>query len=215
MINRGMRLSASSDEVKARMQAELAALGEALARLRHAVGLNQAEAGARVGMTGQGWGLYEAGKRSGLFRPDIQTRLTAALGATPEALSLERGAPPSAASPGEERVSGVEARSATFRTAEAPGLPQDETFTFPVQTEDVWPWASSGVVLVCDPGRWPRRGQGCVVETRDGEARIRLFDGADRDFLILKGGSGGLDQTERLARKEVVRLSTVVSRNET
>lgn len=197
------------------MQAELAALGDALARLRHAGGLSQAEAGERVGMTGQGWGLYEAGKRAGLFRPDIQTRLTAALGATPEALSLERGPPPSPASAGEERVSGVEARSAAFNPAEAPVAPQNETFTFPVQTEEVWPWASSGVVLVCDPGRWPRRGQGCVIETTDGEARVRLFDGADRDFLFLKGGSGGLDQSERLARKDVVRLATVVSRDET
>ena len=210
-----MRLSASSDEVKARMQAELAALGEALARLRHACGLSQADAGERLGMTGQGWGLYEAGKRAGLFRPDIQTRLTAALGATPDALSLERGAPPSQTSGEGEGVRGVEARSTAFKPAEAPVTPQNETFTFPIQTEDVWPWASGGVVLVCDPGRWPRRGQGCVIETTDGETRVRLFDGADRDFLFLKGGSGGLDQSERLARQEVVRLSTVVSRNET
>lgn len=210
-----MRLSASSDEVKARMQAELAALGEALARLRHAAGLSQAEAGERVGMTGQGWGLYEAGKRAGLFRPDIQTRLTAALGATPDALSLERGPPPPQPSGEGEGGHGVEARSRAFQAAEAPVPPETETFTFPVQTEEVWPWASSGVVLVCDPGRWPRRGQGCVVETADGDTRVRLFDGADRDFLILKGGSAGLDQTERLARQEVVRLSTVVSRNET
>jgi len=197
------------------MQAELAALGEALARLRHACGLSQAEAGERVGMTGQGWGLYEAGKRAGLFRPDIQTRLTAALGATPEALSLERGSPHATNGVEGEGVRGVEARSSTFRTAEPPTTTHNETFTFPVQTEDVWPWASSGVVLVCDPGRWPRRGQGCVIETADGETRARLFDGADRDFLFLKGGSGGLDQSERLSRQEVVRLSTVVSRNET
>lgn len=210
-----MRLSASSDEVKARMQAELATLGEALARLRHACGLSQAGAGERVGMTGQGWGLYEAGKRAGLFRPDIQTRLTAALGATPEALSLERGPPATAARAVKREVGGVEARSAAFKTVEAPVSSKTETFTFPVQTEDVWPWASSGVVLVCDPGRWPRRGQGCVVETVDGDARVRLFDGADRDFLFLKGGSGGLDQSERLARDDVVRLATVVSRDET
>ena len=197
------------------MQAELAGLGEALARLRHAGGLSQAEAGERVGMTGQGWGLYEAGKRAGLFRPDIQTRLTAALGATPEALSLERGPPPSPANGEGEGGRGVEARSTAFQAAEVPAAALNETFTFPVQTEEVWPWASSGVVLVCDPGRWPRRGQGCVIETTDGETRVRLFDGADRDFLFLKGGSGGLDQSERLARKDVVRLATVVSRDET
>jgi transcriptional regulator with XRE-family HTH domain len=197
------------------MQAELAALGEALARLRHACGLSQAEAGDRVGMTGQGWGLYEAGKRAGLFRPDIQTRLTAALGATPETLSMERGMPPSLPGGGEEQVSGVGERSAAFKPAGAPASAQNETFTFLVQTEEVWPWASSGVVLVCDPDRWPRRGQGCVIETADGEVRVRLFDGADRDFLFLKGGSGGLDQSERLSRQEVVRLATVVSRVET
>lgn len=196
------------------MQAELAALGEALARLRHAAGLNQAEAGARVGMTGQGWGLYEAGKRSGLFRPDIQTRLTAALGATPEALTLERDTPPGSDDGEGARGYGVEARSASFQAPE-PEPSEDETFTFPVQTEEVWPWASSGVVLVCDPGRWPRRGQGCVIETTDGETRVRLFDGADRDWLFLHGGAGGLDDRERLLRSEVARLSTVVSRNET
>ena len=32
-------------------------LGEALATLRRDMGLSQAEAGARVGMTSQGWGL--------------------------------------------------------------------------------------------------------------------------------------------------------------
>lgn len=197
------------------MQAELAALGEALAGLRRATGLSQAEAGERVGMTGQGWGLYEAGKRAGLFRPDIQTRLTSALGTTPEALLLQRGSPPASGDGEGEGVRGMEARSAAFT---GPGLTPargDETFTFLVQTEDVWPWASSGVVLVCDTGRWPRRGQGCVVETRDGERRVRLFDGADRDWLLLKGGAGGLDQAERVARADVLSLATVVARNET
>jgi len=51
-------------------------LGEALAALRREAGLSQAEAGQRAGMTSQGWGLYESGKRSGLFRPDVQRRLT-------------------------------------------------------------------------------------------------------------------------------------------
>jgi len=37
------------------------ALGEALATLRRERGLSQAEAGQRIGMTSQGWGLYEAG----------------------------------------------------------------------------------------------------------------------------------------------------------
>ena len=59
---------------------DAAALGEGLAALRRAAGLSQAEAGARIGMTSQGWGLYEAGKRPGLFRPDVQRRTLIGLG---------------------------------------------------------------------------------------------------------------------------------------
>ena len=195
------------------MQAELAALGEALGRLRRASGLSQAEAGERVGMTGQGWGLYESGKRAGLFRPDIQTRLTAALGATPEALSLET---PASAVSEALATGGGEGVSAPDRAyqGEAHRNISEETFTFQVQTEEVWPWASSGVVLVCDPGRWPRRGQGCVIETVSGETWLRLFDGADSDWLHLRGGAGGLDEQGRIARTEVARLSTVIARHE-
>ncbi len=194
------------------MQAELAALGEALGRLRRASGLSQAEAGERVGMTGQGWGLYESGKRAGLFRPDIQTRLTAALGATPEALSLEAPAAGSDVHPA-GRSEGMSAPDRAYRAEMSPSG-QEETFTFHVQTEEVWPWASSGVVLVCDPGRWPRRGQGCVIETVGGETWLRLFDGADSDWLHLRGGAGGLDEQGRIARAEVARLSTVTARHE-
>ena len=57
-------------------------LGEALAAQRRERGMSQAEAGARLDMTCQGWGLYEAGRRSGLFRPDVQRRLTGALDST-------------------------------------------------------------------------------------------------------------------------------------
>ncbi|MDP1777159.1 MAG: helix-turn-helix transcriptional regulator, partial [Brevundimonas sp.] len=68
-------------------------LGEALAALRRDRALSQAEAGRGAGMTSQGWGLYETGKRSGLFRPDVQRRLTAAIGATPEDLLQRQDAP--------------------------------------------------------------------------------------------------------------------------
>lgn len=62
-------------------------LGQALAQLRGAKGFSQAEAGAAFGETGlssQGWGLYEAGKRPGIFRPAVQKKLLAAIGATYE-----------------------------------------------------------------------------------------------------------------------------------
>ena len=83
-----MRASDDQTENEARL------LGEALTALRRERGLSQAEAGQKIGMTSQGWGLYEAGKRPGLFRPDVQRRLTGALDLTPEDLALAMlGAP--------------------------------------------------------------------------------------------------------------------------
>jgi hypothetical protein len=54
-----------------------------------------------------------------------------------------------------------------------------------------------------------------LVETAGGDVRVRLFDGADQDWLFLKGGPAGLEDSERIPRSGVVKLSTVVSRNET
>ena len=42
-------------------------LGEALAALRLERGFSQAQAGERVGMTSQGWGLYERADPDALF----------------------------------------------------------------------------------------------------------------------------------------------------
>lgn len=63
-------------------------LGQALAVLRARAGISQAAAGETIGISGEGWRKYEAGA-PGIFRPDIQRRLTAALGASPEDLAAE------------------------------------------------------------------------------------------------------------------------------
>lgn len=168
-------------------------LGEALAALRREAGLSQAEAGARVGMTSQGWGLYESGKRPGLFRPDVQRRLTTALGASPEALALQLGAP--AAPPPGPAVSGMENRGRAFA---GPG-----TRRLQLSNDDLAPWAASGVVLEYEPGRWPRRGQGCVIEMADGETRVRLYEHADPDALVVRGVAGGEERIERAATRQV------------
>lgn len=57
--------------------------GRALSVLRHSKGLSQAQAAEAFGeggITAQGWGLYEGGKRPGIFRPEVQRKLAAALG---------------------------------------------------------------------------------------------------------------------------------------
>lgn len=183
------------------------ALGEGLAALRHAAGLSQAEAGARIGMTSQGWGLYESGKRPGLFRPDVQRRLTGALDATPEdlALALAREGMPAGPARG-----GVENSGRAFGAAPVPRGADVERMQ--LSNDDLAPWAASGVVLEFDPGRWPRRDQGCVIDLNDGTRLVRLYDRADAESLHVRGGPGGLERESRIDRSAVARVAAVRAR---
>ena len=179
------------------------ALGEALATLRRERGLSQAEAGQRIGMTSQGWGLYEAGKRSSLFRPDVQRRLTGALDATPEALVLQLEGEP--ASPEVLAANGVSARGRAFEGAPIASR------RLRLETDELTPWASAGTVLEYAPGRWPRRGQGCIIQMDDGVQKVRLYDRADYAEVVVFG-AGGLDRSERIARSHIQLMSAIISR---
>jgi transcriptional regulator with XRE-family HTH domain len=192
---------------------DVRALGEALAALRRERGLSQAEAGARLDMTSQGWGLYESGKRPGLFRPDVQRRLTAVLDASPEDLALAAArinadVPAAASAPAP--AGGVESGARTWD----PGSVKAASVTERLQlsNDDLAPWAASGVVLEFDPGRWPRRDQGCVIDLIDGSRLIRLYDRADGDRLYLRGGPDGLAAETTLDRARTVRVAAVIAR---
>lgn len=184
-------------------------LGEALAALRRERGLSQAEAGARLDMTSQGWGLYESGRRPGLFRPDVQRRLTAALDASPEdlAMILSRRSPEAAtaAERAAETAGGVASRDRAWSGLSA------TIERLVLSTDELSPWAVSGVVLEFRPGQWPRRGQGCVVDMADGTRRVRLYEGADAETLRL-AGAGALDRVEVVAREAVAAMSAVTAR---
>lgn len=199
-------MSASSDDI-----AQARALGEALAALRRERGLSQAEAGQRIGMTSQGWGLYEAGKRPGLFRPDVQRRLTGALDATPEALVLQLG--PEPAPPEPVAFQGLSARGRAFEDAprQTPRHTPRETRRLRLESDELAPWAAAGTVLEYVPGRWPRRGQGCVIQLDDGALRVRLYDQAD-DAEVVVRGAGALDRTERIPRARLRAMSAVTAR---
>ena len=198
----------------ARDRAEAERLGAALAALRRDRGLSQAEAGARIGMTSQGWGLYESGRRAGLFRPDVQRRLTGALDATPETLAHTLSLTPSeAVSPAPAPAAdGVRSGGRPWRSVD-PASPA-ATETLQLSNDDLAPWAASGVTLELDPGRWPRNGQGCVIDLDDGTRWVRLYERADADRLYLRGGPHGLDQEMTLDRRRVRRLAAVVARRE-
>jgi transcriptional regulator with XRE-family HTH domain len=188
---------------------DVRALGEALAALRQDRGLSQAEAGARLDMTSQGWGLYEAGKRPGLFRPDVQRRLTAALDASPEDLALA-AARLTADAPAPLPSKGVESGGRGW--AGPPVITASATERLQLSNDDLAPWAASGVVLEFDPGRWPRRDQGCVIDLTDGSRLIRLYDRADADRLYLRGGPDGLDAETVLNRGRAARVAAVIAR---
>lgn len=185
---------------------EVLRLGEALAALRRERGLSQAEAGARLNMTSQGWGLYESGRRPGLFRPDVQRRLTGALDSSPDALALllsgQTQQPTAASDP-----MGLEGRGRAFE-GRSPHRTRIE-----VLNADLSPWAEPGVVLECEPGLWPRQGQGCVIEMTDGTTRVRLFEQADAQHMHVRG-AGGLDRAEIIDRRLVARTSAIVARLE-
>lgn len=183
-------------------------LGDALAGLRRARGLSQAEAGRRAGLTSQGWGLYEAGKRSGLYRPDVQRRLTAAIDATPADLRSAGSAPGLTPGPG-MASDGVAFSHALPTTSGPPALRR-----LRLSNDDLAPWAASGVVLEYEPGRWPRRDQGCVIELADGSRLVRLYDRADAEVLVVRGGPGGLGAEERMARSDTLAVSAVLARLE-
>lgn len=198
------------DPTDSRPSPEAERLGAALAWLRKARGLSQAEAGARVGMTSQGWGLYEAGRRPGLFRPDVQRRLTTAVESSPEELALILARETEASEVQASR--GVESGARAYRPAaggRSPGLKRLQ-----LSNDELSPWAVSGVVLEYDPSRWPRRDQGCVIDLIDGSRLVRLYDRADGDTLYLRGGADGLETVVDLSRAEVAAVAAVVARLE-
>ena len=184
---------------------EANALGQALAALRKGRGLSQAEAGARMGLTSQAWGLYEAGRRPGMFRPDVQRRLTAALDLTPEDLALEMARAPGA--PTAVAADRLEEGGRAFSPGEARAPVRR---TLQLRDDDLAPWAGSGVVLVYDLSVWPRRDQGCVVETEDGPV-IGLYHRGDRDTVVLRGPSG---EKRVLERSRIGSVGAVVARLE-
>lgn len=180
------------------------ALGEALSALRRERGLSQAEAGQRIGMTSQGWGLYESGRRPGLFRPDVQRRLLAALDATPEDLALRMTAPATEAPPS---PTGVQSRGRGYEAPPSTGPIR----RLSLSNDDLAPWAASGVVLEYEPGRWPRRDQGCIIEMADGRVLVRLYDRADAEEIVVRCGSGA---EERILRTDTRSVSAVTARLE-
>lgn len=162
-------------------------IGEALGRLRRERGLSQAEAGARIGMTSQGWSLYEAGRRAGLFRPDMQKRLTAALDATPEDLMLLAETVPSPAPAPATDGAGVQSKGRDFEPAPSCSMQRER---YRLDTDDMRPWAFAGTIIEYEKDRQPKQGGGAVLQMRDGRLHLGLWQGSDDRGVVLANAVG-------------------------
>lgn len=176
-------------------------LGRALAFLRAEAGLTQERAGEAFGASGQNWQKYEAGKAPSIFQPGVQRRLTSAIGVTVEDLMLARerlqqegGAAPrpprpratGLAEPGGRRFDGPRGRApADLKPLLAQVFgPTSRVLQMPDDT--LRPWAASGCTIVYDTELWPRREEGCVVHTDDGQLHVKLFLSAEPETVRVR-----------------------------
>ncbi len=183
-------------------------IGEALGRLRRERGLSQAEAGARIGMTSQGWSLYEAGRRAGLFRPDMQKRLTSTLDATPEDLMLLAKTTPSPIALPVVDGSSVQSKGRDFDPVASPKIRREH---YRLDTDDMGPWAFAGTIIEYEKDRPPRKSSGAVVQLRDGRLHLGLWQGSDDRGVVLANADG--IQTQ-FSWRDIVAVSAVTARLE-
>lgn len=180
--------------------------GQALKALRQRAGMTLAEAGDGVDppMSGQAWGLYEQGKRSGIHQPKTQDKLTRAVLATRHDLMTEaqrHGAevPANENQPTLAPGLGEAARSFVFPVLTRVRADQDAHggLVYDARTADAsvdmgWLFGpnaghlrmaddrlkgrvQSGQMLHYDKTQSPRAGQVCVIETRDGGLYVYEF----------------------------------------
>jgi SOS-response transcriptional repressor LexA len=191
-------------------------LGRALAVLRARAGLTQSQAGAKVGMTAEGWRKYEAGMAAGIFSPDTQDRLTSAIGSSPEQLLEERA----------KLINGT-----SSAPTDIPGDTQADPFAnlayFPTAGMTIRDAVQAGAWLAADdvgqdePRRWPAardprypNADQWLSEVRgDSMTAAGIFDGDLIHCVSVMSGyypkSGDIVEVERLRAQGALRELTV------
>lgn len=172
-------------------------LGRALALLRTEAGLTQERAGEAFGGSGQNWQKYEAGKAPGVFRPSVQRRLAAALGASVSDLLLSRervlaaddalrGGPAGMAEPDTAPLAPEDGAGADRSRARLAALCAGRNATLQMPDDHLRPWAASGAAIVYDPTAWPRQEDGCVIRTEDGRLHVKIFVSTDAETIYVR-----------------------------
>lgn len=189
-------------------------MGRAIAMARERAGLSQEDLAERMAVSRQTISRYESG-RAAVLRSDLQRRVADALGISLDDLMAERDNLVFPDFKGRKPNGGGEPPGpAPLRTVVAihaqPEIRDDGEVHYvevpPLSSEDLgWLFGpNAGFIRLAegslpeggitarvagyDKSEWPRAGQGCVIETRDGELLPRLYQRRTEAGLLVTAG---------------------------
>lgn len=210
---------------------EAQALGLALKQLREREGMTQQQAADAMEppVTPQAWQRYERGERQVILRSDLQEKVAAAVKATPAELQKVRdmllgfpgGEPLTQARVltlpiwGRARagVAGpqiYDVASEPESTIDLSVLLRTAVKTLRVAGDSMTGYVESGQVVIYDRDRWPRRGDGCVVELKSGDVLVKEYDKSDGSNLFLRQRFP--DEGVTVPMSEVAGVYTIIAR---
>ena len=185
--------------------------------------------GSKLDMSGAAYQKYEVGETK--IDPERLRQILEALEADEEELSLARarllddGAPPLPANDFRENARDFEIKvygrvragamgieiydvGAPLRTITLRALLGPRADALEVAGESVSPWAEPGEVVIFDRDRYPKRGQGCVVELKSGQLLLKLYAKTDSSMIWVRELQPE-DRTFSILMKDVVGVYAV------
>lgn len=184
-------------------------LGAALRRLRLRFELTQAHAAELANTRQQTWQRYESGGNDALLKVTLQRRLAEAIGADHEMFLMELAGIDSrkpgyrqGPSLGEIGVVGrvtlpvggqvrVGPRDLNFYDEREPEVLDltpffaEDARVLRLAGESMIPYAEPGGFVTYNLRRYPRRGQGCVVELTNGDFYVKRYERREDDGLVV------------------------------
>lgn len=164
------------------------------------------DVGQALGMTGANYQQYELGERA--FTPERLQEILSVLDATESDLDMERArllAAPLPVPSNDGRAAVNDMVFDVYTRAQAGPLghqvrDSDEPLrqidlrqvlgrnvgATEVAGESMIPWAEPGEIVLFDRARHPRRGYGCVIETKSGEFYVKFYSHMDGSTLFVR-----------------------------
>lgn len=188
-------------------KAEQRLLGQALRRIREAKRPKPSlrDIGQALDMTGANYQQYELGERA--FTPERLDAIMQALETSEAEVEAERAAilgdPVEPANdsraPRDPLVVDIYARAMAgplgtqvrdvgqpLRQIDLRQILGSDVGATEVGGESMIPWAEPGEIILFDRARHPRRGYGCVIETKEGDLFVKLYSHQDGSNLFVK-----------------------------